>query len=111
MLLELNWIAHRGRIYRLESISSEQDMSQRSLLRASAESFRPLRATERRGIRERRLFVVSARPGESLAAVGKRTGNEWSPEQTAVANGLRVDARLEGGRLLKIARERAYRGR
>ncbi|MDX1650308.1 MAG: hypothetical protein R3263_10685, partial [Myxococcota bacterium] len=70
---------------------------------------RPLSATERRSITERRLAVVAAGSGETLAALSRRTGNAWSPEETAVANALQVGDRLAAGMLVKIAVERPYR--
>ena len=108
---ELTWIAHQGRIFRFEALRSENATGLATPLRRAVETFRPLRRAERRGIREKRLFVVSARPNETLPALAQRTGNAWSVDETAVANGVRIDVRLPRGRLVKIARERDYRGR
>ena len=40
-------------------------------------------------------LLRAARAGESLASFVERTGGTWSPEETAVANGLGDDARLD----------------
>ena len=60
-----------------------------------------------------RLRVVTARPGEDLVALGRRTGNAWDPSRTAVYNGLFTSKRFEGGELVKIALVEPYvpRGR
>jgi hypothetical protein len=53
--------------------------------------------------------VVEARDGENLAQLGERTGNRWTPEYTALINGLTVDETMEAGTLVKIARREQYR--
>jgi len=67
------------------------------------------------GIRARRFDVAispfaAARDDEpeSLAALGARTGNVWSLEQTAVSNGLESSARPPADGLVKIAVEVPY---
>ena len=65
-------------------------------------SFRPLSAESRSKIRTRRLHVVLARTGEDLVRLGERTGNAWSPTETALANGLLGNDVFEGGELIKI---------
>ena len=73
-----------------------------------ARSFRAITPRERSSIRETRLKIVPARSGESLAQLSKRTGNSWNIQQTAVMNGVFVDAKLQEGRLMKIAVSRPY---
>ena len=51
-----------------------------------ARSFRPLPPGLRGGIRERRLALVEARAGEDLVALGRRAGNQWDIQTTAVMN-------------------------
>ena len=53
--------------------------------------------------------MVSARRGESLASLSRRTGNVWSVEETAVANGLDVNAVLSSGDRVKVAVATPYR--
>ena len=64
---------------------------------------------ERDSIAELRLAVVSARRGETLEALGRRTRNAWSPEKTAVANGLEPGVRLSRGQAVKIVIAHPYR--
>jgi len=71
--------------------------------RAASQSFRPLSREERNSIHDRILRTVSARGGETLDALGRRTDNQWSPAETAVANGLAVDTRLRADQWVKIA--------
>ena len=59
-----------------------------------ARSFRPLDDAERASIEELRLRVVVAGPGETFAALGRRTGNAWKPGETAIANGVGAGKRL-----------------
>ena len=77
--------------------------------RDAAQSFRSLRERERSEITELRLRVARARDGESLAALSRRTGNAWSLEETAIANGLSPERRLGRGEPVKIAVEVPYR--
>jgi predicted Zn-dependent protease len=109
--LDLTWIAYGGSIYRITgAVSRGYSDANRAVFEAVARSFRPLTAEERAGIVEWRLRLRPARAGESLAEFGRRSGNAWSPAETAVANGLPEDARLEDGRLLRVAIPEPYRG-
>ena len=81
----------------------------RSTLATRIRCFRPLHPRERASIRETRLRIVPARGGETLAELSQRTGNAWNLQQTAVANGLFADARLEEGQLLKVAISQPYK--
>ena len=98
------WIAHRNEIYRLECVAAEARFARFApVCERTVESFRPLDAADREQIRTHVLRIESARPGESLAALGVRTGNVWSPDKTAVANGLDSPSRLPADGLVKIA--------
>ncbi len=109
--LDLTWIAHPAATFRLmgQTGASRAEAYERVFLE-TARSFRGLTRSERRSIRERRLRVVTARRGESLAALSRRTGNVWSVDETAVANGLDTSARLGRGDRIKIAVEVSYGG-
>lgn len=109
---QLTWIAHEGAVYRL-SAAAPAPLAARYFgrARAMARSFRAITEEERAAIRVQRLRIVPALPGEDLAALSRRTGNAWDPVRTAVLNGLLPDARLEGGRLVKIVVSEPYRGR
>ena len=52
----------------------------------------------------KRMRISVAQGGESLSQLGRRVGNRWDPNETAVANGLHVAEPLEAGQLVKIAR-------
>ena len=80
----------------------------RDTFRDVAQSYRPLRAADRAKILEDRLRVRQGRNGDSLEAFVERTGGTWSPEETAIANGLGDDARLDGGQLLKVPISQRY---
>ena len=56
-----------------------------------------------------RLRVETARAGEGIAELSKRSGNEWSVNDTAVYNAVFADHRFAGGELVKIAVREPYR--
>jgi predicted Zn-dependent protease len=98
------WIAHGGQIYRVECIASETRFDRVAPLCASTtKSFRPLDAADRQRIHAHVLRVATARSGETLAALGARTGNVWSAEQTAVANAMKSASAFPPDRKLKVA--------
>ena len=53
--------------------------------------------------------MIEAREGESLAQLGERTGNRWTPEYTALINDLTANQTMQAGTLVKIARREQYR--
>ena len=110
--LDVTWIAYRGTVYRVAGVTTASAYSayQDDFL-GVARSFGPLAAADRESVTERRLDFVAAQAGETLSALGARTGNAWSVQETTVANALPADARLQAGQLLKIARERPYQPR
>jgi predicted Zn-dependent protease len=109
---ELTWFAHEGAIYRLASAERSHAVTKhQAVLRNVARSFRPLTDRERTEIFEDRLRVVAAREGETLADLSARTGNVWNLAKTAAANRVEAGARLEAGRLVKVAVRAPYRGR
>ncbi len=54
------------------------------------------------------LRLVRARSGETIPQLGQRTGNQWSPRFTAIANKLPEDFAFQGGELVKIIRREPY---
>jgi predicted Zn-dependent protease len=109
--LDLTWVALGGSIYQIAGMVGKVYTDEHyATFGAVAESFRRLSPGERARILETRLRVHDARGGESLAGFGQRTGNAWSPQRTAVANGLGESATLTEGQLLKIAVKQPYRG-
>ncbi|HME71491.1 MAG TPA: M48 family metalloprotease [Myxococcota bacterium] len=71
-------------------------------------SFRPLSEEDRHSITAMRLRVATARPGEDLAALGRRTNSAWDSTTAAVFNGLQIDQRFSGGELVKTAQVERY---
>ena len=107
--LDLTWIAHAERIYQVTGATPPDGAeAAKPLFRATVESFRPLTAGERTGIRETRLRVVAARAGEGLADLLARTRSTWRLEMAAVANGLDAAARLASGQPVKVAVAEPY---
>jgi predicted Zn-dependent protease len=106
---DLTWIAQGERVFRIASVTPSSEFARRrDDFREVARSFRPLRPEDHARIREDRLRLRRGREGESLEAFLERTGGTWSPEETAIANGLGEDARLQAGQLLKVAISQPY---
>lgn len=107
--LDLTWIAHPAAIFRLTGMSPPSRFANRAPTFARvAQSFQRLSDRERASIRDLRLQIVTARAGERLADLSRRTGNAWTAAETAVANGLPTEGRLAAGEPVKIAREVPY---
>lgn len=102
--LALTWIAHPQGTFRLTGMTPASAWSSHAAaFDRVASSLRPLTAAERKSIYGLRLRIVEARSGETLDALGRRTNNRWSVDETALANALERNARLERGRRVKIA--------
>jgi predicted Zn-dependent protease len=111
VVLDLTWVAHPRGVLRFTGVSTQARYAgHASALAAVPRSLAKLSDAERAGIREQRLRIVKAQAGETLAALSSRTGNSLSLDETAIVNALTRDARLEAGRLVKIAVEVPYRG-
>jgi predicted Zn-dependent protease len=112
VLLDLTWIAHADKIYRVTGVSPLASADAlRPVFRDTAASFGSITADERERIRETRLQVVPARAGETLATLlGRTKGSKgtWSAEMTAVANALEASATLRGGQLVKVPVAQRY---
>jgi predicted Zn-dependent protease len=103
-LLDLTWIAHRQRIFRVAGICEISGRERYAgALQQVATSTRPLRPGDRERILETRLRIRTARSGETLAQVLTRSNSPWSPARAAVANGVAVETRLEAGWPVKVA--------
>ena len=81
--------------------------AERHLERAldTALSFAPPNEERREPVTSMRLRVVSARAGEDLETLSRRTGNVWSAAETAVYNGVFIDHVFRSGELVKVARD------
>jgi predicted Zn-dependent protease len=79
------------------------------LFHSVAHSFRPLSASERAGIHEKRIRLVQALERESIEeALAARTNSAWKKEQIAVMNILTVGDQLKEGRVIKVAIAEQY---
>jgi predicted Zn-dependent protease len=108
MNLHFLWATVQGKMFRLIGVAPSH---LNHLLRQTALSLRPLTKEERGSIRAVRLRVATASDGETLTGLGSRTGNQWSLEYTAMANGFAIDQPLSAGELVKIANEEPYSAR
>ena len=109
---QFTWFEHQGQIYRFEGLAKGSAWKGVSgTLDGAARSVRAITSSERNSIREKRLDLVTARAGETIVQLGKRTGNAWTPKETAVANGVPLDVRFDSGFVVKIAKEVPYRSR
>ncbi|NNF67106.1 MAG: M48 family metalloprotease [Gammaproteobacteria bacterium] len=107
--LHLTWIAHPQGMFRVTGLAPvEKFNAYAGRFNAAASSFRALSAAERGSIKERRIAIVNARAGESIAALSQRTGNSWSVDETRLANDLRAGSVFAEGQPVKIAVERDY---
>ena len=110
MYVDLTWIAHRGRIFRVTGVCHESDRGRyRSIFEQTAATFRPLKPEDRTRIVENRLRIRPARAGETVADVVARGGSAWTPSLAAVANGVSPDRKLEAGWPVKVSVTERYR--
>ena len=65
-------------------------------------------ASERAGITEQRVRLITARTGETIEALATRAHSAWKIEEVAVANALVVTALLGEGQVIKVAVEEPY---
>jgi predicted Zn-dependent protease len=106
--LDITWIAHPKGTYRLTAMTSPSSYRNWApTFERVAGSFRALSADERASAKPLRLRVAGARAGETLSDLDRRSGNRWKLPETAVANGIAEDARLQAGQLVKVALESA----
>jgi predicted Zn-dependent protease len=106
------WVARGGYVYQVAGTSLEKDWPRyREPFEAFVASFRPLTPRDRERVREARVRIVDAKPGETLAKLVARSGSAWSVERAAAANAVpSVDATLGSGDPVKVARWETYRG-
>jgi predicted Zn-dependent protease len=98
---QLTWLNREGSIYRFTAVAPTAAFrNYTGAFRNVPRSLRDLEAHERAKIREMRLRIAAARPGESLAELSERTANRWDIQQTAVMNDLFADRVLDPGQLV-----------
>jgi predicted Zn-dependent protease len=101
--IDATWIALKGKIYLISGIAkAERFNAARPALRSISDSFRPITPMERAEVTEARLRIESARKDDSLAAMAERSKSPWDAPTMAVANGIKADATLSGGALIKV---------
>jgi predicted Zn-dependent protease len=110
--LDITWIAHGGLIYQVVGLAPTKKFdSMQAVFNTTAHSFRPLSATERANIKEKRIRLVKAHAGESIEALATRAQSAWKAEEVAVVNGLESKAQLRQGQVVKVAVEEPYETR
>jgi predicted Zn-dependent protease len=98
------WIAHPAGMFRVTGITSPaRHDGWSSTFERVAGSFRPLSDADRDRARPLRLRLATARAGETLVDLGRRSGNAWKPQETAIANGIDPAEPLAAGQLVKVA--------
>lgn len=102
------WIVESGSVYRLTGLAATGSGRHAVAFASVARSFQALTPELRDSVRETRLRIVAARPGESLEALSRRTGNEWDLQRTAIMNDVFADAPLASGQLVKVAVSQRY---
>ncbi len=109
---EITLIEHEKTVFGVVARSADSVAKKYApLLRATAQSFRPLGAKERASIRESRLRVRAAQAGETSAAIAKRTSSTWNGAHVAVANQVEAAGRFAAGWPVKVALPQAYTAR
>jgi predicted Zn-dependent protease len=106
---QLTWLAWGGNLYLLSAAApSAAARKYFGRARAMARSFRPLSDAERSSIDVERLRLAAARGGEGVPELLARTRSSWDVQRAAIANDVVATARLEDGRLMKIAVREPY---
>jgi predicted Zn-dependent protease len=102
--VDLTWIAHAGLVYQVTGLAPKNKFdSSRPVFTVVAQSFRPLSAEERAGVKEKRIRLIKANARETIEALAARSNSAWTKEEIAVANALSVQDVLQEGRLVKVA--------
>ena len=97
------FLEHRGAVYQLSCLGGDRKRLE-SLCIVTTRSFRPITPELLARVTGLRLALVAARGGETLAALGGRSANVWSPAETAAWNARSPAAALQAGEWIKIAR-------
>ena len=105
----LTWIAKDELIYQVVgATTADRWTTHRPTFEATAASFRPLTEDDLREVREERLRLVAARPGETLTQIARRSASGWPAEKIAVANAMTTRQKLSGGESIKISKRERY---
>ncbi len=103
------FVSHGDRTFRLMTVAPTR-AARAQLRRAltAVRSFRRLSPENRRLVRARRLRIVAAESGESLADLGSRAEDTWGLTDRALVNGLFSNHSFDGGELVKVARSEVF---
>ncbi len=107
MLGYITFIPFADAVWRITGASAGEKELGSTL--ATTRSFRALDDADRAALRETRIAIVRAEPGENVAALAARTSSVWNAHETAIYNALQPSQRFAGGESVKIARESPYR--
>jgi predicted Zn-dependent protease len=109
--LELAWIPRPGGTLRVMGLApAAQAAKYQAEFAAATDSMAPLARDDRREVVGYELRFTKGFGGESMQEFSRRTQNRWSPEITAIANGLKPGERLEADRPMKYIVEVPYKG-
>lgn len=97
------FLVHRGAVYQLSCLGADRKRME-ALCTVTTRSFRPMTPELLAQVTGLRLALVEGRAGETLAALGSRSGNVWGPAETAAWNARSPGAALRAGEWIKIAR-------
>ena len=105
----ITWIAYQGQIYRLTGVNKNSTADYLQAIRKSISTFHQLSSVELAKIHQQRLRIITARDGESIAALLQRAGSDWDEESCAVANNLQTSVILKKGQLVKVVISEVFR--
>ena len=106
---QLTFIPFRDATWRITGAAPAVLASRhQAALLATARSFRRVSSEELSGIQVTRLQVETARAGEGLAEISKRSRSVWSINDAAVYNAVFANHRFAGGELVKVAVREPY---
>ncbi len=104
----LFWIKMDNVIYNISGLGYS---NYSDTIQSCVQTFRRLTKEEKAGIKGLYLDFASVKSGEDIKAFSKRTGNQWTPELTAIMNGIEPGTAIKEGEYLKIAVEKRYVGK
>jgi len=106
----VTFIPYRDATFRITGVSpSIAAKAYTGRMLSTTRSFRPLTEADRAKITETQIQLVTARAGESLEELARRSGDTWNIAMTAAYNGVFTTHRFKGGELVKTARTEPYR--
>ena len=85
------------------------DESYSEILKKTVFSLRKITKKERSSIKPTILRIVSAKEGETIEELSKRTGNVLDLEYLYISNVLKPKAKLKQGQLIKIGKAELYK--